>query len=224
IETLARVRERLVQMALTPVDKSDVLILVSKTAPIGRLAHLLNNGETLMKIVECFRVTALGKIARADVVQRHVERAFVAEFFAQCACFEIEIEADLVMSQIRVGQSQAVEDQRSQFSVAGFLTQRETLLVQLNCKLVSTLRVVNIPHRVQRLSLPFLIATFFKDGETFLPVIDYFLWGRAAVVNLRAITRRLPQDRRDKTESKDQQSERLSKRDRQGRPSLAGLT
>src|SRR6185369_232487 len=123
IETLARVRERLVQMALTPVDKSDVLILVSKTAPIGRVAHLLENGETFMKIVECFRVTALSEIARADVVQRHVERAFVAELFAECACFEIEVEADLVMSQIRMRQSQAVEDQCRQLPVAGFLTQ-----------------------------------------------------------------------------------------------------
>jgi len=91
---------------------------------------------------------------------------------------------------------------------------------------LSTLCIVNIRHRVQRLSLPFLVATFFKVGETFLPVIYYFL-RRCALVNPATITRDclgLPQDRRDKTESKDQQSERLSERDRHRRPSLAVLT
>src|SRR5689334_2176707 len=112
-------------MALTPVDQTDVLILISQTAPIGRVAHLLKNGETLMKIVECFSVTALSKIARADIVQRHVERAFVAELFAEGACFEIEVEADFVMSEIRMSQSETVEDQSGQFFVAGFLAQRE---------------------------------------------------------------------------------------------------
>jgi len=116
--------------------------------PVGSSTHLLNNGKTLVKIVERFRVTTLSKVTRADVVQRHVERAFVAEFFAECACFEIEVEADLVMSQIRMRQSQAVEDQCRQLPVAGFLTQRETLLVQLNGELVSTLGIVNVRHRV----------------------------------------------------------------------------
>jgi hypothetical protein len=128
------------------------------------------------------------------------------------------------MTEIYMSHTQPVKDQRGQFSVTYFLTQRETLFVQLKCKLVSPLCIVNDCHCVNRFRLPVLITSLLKNGETFLPVIYYFLRRRAAVVNLPTITQRLTYGRRDKTKSKYKQSERLSKRDRQVRPSLAGLT
>ena len=35
VETLARIRERLIEMALAPVDQTDVLIFVSETSAIA---------------------------------------------------------------------------------------------------------------------------------------------------------------------------------------------
>src|SRR4026208_640268 len=99
-----------------------------------------------MEIIECFRVTPLRQVTRADVVQRHVERALVAEFLTESACLEIEIKADFVMTEIYMSHTQPVKDQRGQFSVAHFLTEHQTLFVQLKCKLVSPLCIMNNCH------------------------------------------------------------------------------
>src|SRR5215213_2154706 len=105
---------------------------------------------------------------RGDVVQRHVQRALVVQFFTEHARLLVKVQAKFIVSESGMGQPQAIENQRGSSSISDLSTKCETFFIILDTQLEASLYVVSSGYPVQSTRLFLLIAGCFENRQTLL--------------------------------------------------------